>query len=172
MYKDEQVMPTLLNLGSSTNTKWSAVPTDATKMWIYTPEIIWMNSTVASGKQEYLLGSGQTVKFIQQDVGAGYTLLSSDASSGAFIGMVKFPLYYHDRNISTSTDGDKQSHFECVAYKYAAPTTVTPNTTTPTTPTTPTADMTEQETGPESMILIAAAFFIAFGLMFSLRRRA
>jgi hypothetical protein len=86
--------------------------------------------------------------------------------------MAKFPLYYHDRNIQTSTDSEKQAHFECVAYKYDAPATVTPTEKTPTTPTKATATMTKQETGPEEMILIAAAFFIAFGLMFSLRKRA
>jgi hypothetical protein len=37
-------------------------------MWVYTPEIIWMNSTVSPGKQEFLIGSGQKVKFIQQDL--------------------------------------------------------------------------------------------------------
>ena len=167
MYKDEQVMPTLVNIGASANTKWTAVPTDPTKMWIYTPEIIWLNSTVAAGKQEFLIGSGQKVKFIQMDLGAGYTLLNSDAKGGDTIGMVKFPLYYHDRNVQSSTDGEKQAHFECVAFKYSAPATPP---TTPTTPPTP-GEVTKPETGPETPILIAAALFIAFGLMFSLKKR-
>lgn len=72
--------------------------------------------------------------------------------------MVKFPLYYHDRNVQSSTDGEKQAHFECVSFKYAAP-AMTP--TTPTTPPPP-GEVTKPETGPETPILIAAALFIAF----------
>lgn len=171
MYKDEQIMPTLVNLGASSNTKWSPVPSDPTKMWVYTPEIVWMSSTVSPWKQEYLLGSGQKVKFIQQDLGAWYSLLSTDAKAWDYIGMAKFPLYYRDRNIQASTDSDKQAHFECVAYKFDKTTSVTPNPKDPSTPIEPTTGMTKAETGPEEMILIAAAFFIAFGLMFSLRKR-
>jgi hypothetical protein len=32
--------------------------------------------------------------------------------------------------------------------------------------------MTQTETGPETLLLIAAAFFIAFGMMMTLRKRS
>lgn len=66
-----------------------------------------------------------------------------------------------------------------MAYKLDAPTptVVTPPAPAPGTPAppakvAPVPEMTKTETGPETLILIAAAFFIAFGLMFTLRKRA
>ena len=53
------------------------------------------------------------------------------------------------------------------------PTPATPGTPTPVPQKpTPAPEMTKTETGPETLLLIAAAFFIAFGLMFTLRKRA
>ena len=49
----------------------------------------------------------------------------------------------------------------------AAPETPVPEPVKPA----PVPEMTKTETGPETLLLIAAAFFIAFGLMFTLRKR-
>ncbi len=68
---------------------------------------------------------------------------------------------------ASGNEGAADTHYECVSYKLSA--SSSPSTPVPTTPTP--EKMTETKTGPETLILIIAAFFIAFGLMFSLRRR-
>lgn len=178
MYKDEQTMPTMVNLGGA-NTEWTSKPTDNEKVWQYTTEVVWSSAGSGSTKQSFLIMPGDKVKFIEADLGAGYNLVKTDKKVGDALGMVKFPINY--RNVSdTGTEGEKQTHYECVVYKAAA---VTPAAVTPTpepTETTPTVDapapapeqMTQPKTGVESLFLIAAAFFIAFGLMFSLRRKS
>lgn len=84
--------------------------------------------------------------------------------------MLRYPVVSHIIDASAS-EGAAKTHYECVAYNLSAPVvTPTPTPTTPKTPVTP--EITKTATGPtETIILILAAFFIAFGLMFSLRKR-
>lgn len=79
--------------------------------------------------------------------------------------MLRFPVVSHVVDATSGSEGAADTHYECVSYKLSAA-AVTPAPTTPTP-----EKMTETKTGPETLILIVAAFFIAFGLMFSLRRR-
>ncbi len=98
------------------------------------------------------------------------------------VGMLRFPVVSRVTNPQTATEGAPDTHYECAAYKLEAPVAVvvtapTPATTGTPTPAippkpTPAPEMTKTETGPETLLLIAAAFFIAFGLMFTLRKRA
>ncbi len=118
---------------------------------------------------QYILGAGQKVKFIEADLAAGYTLTKSDRKNGELVGMMKYPIVAHAVD-SVGNEGAAKTHNECVAYNLSAP-VVTPVTPTPT-PTPVTPEITKTATGPaETLILILAAFFIAFGLMFSLRKR-
>lgn len=117
---------------------------------------------------QYILGAGQKVKFIEADLAAGYTLTKSDRKNGELVGMMRYPIVAHAVD-SVGNEGAAKTHNECVAYNLSAP-VVTPVAPTPTTPVTP--EITKTATGPaETIILILAAFFIAFGLMFSLRKR-
>ena len=88
------------------------------------------------------------------------------------IGMLRFPIVSHLTDIATATEGEAKTHYECVAYKLEAAAAVVTPTPAPAPTVTPPAEMTKTETGPETLLLIAAAFFIAFGLMFTLRKRA
>jgi hypothetical protein len=87
--------------------------------------------------------------------------------------MLRFPIVYHTVDIMNGNESEAKTHYECVSYSLAAstaPAVVTPQTLPEKKPTP--AEVTQTKTGPETLLLIVAAFFIAFGLMFSLRKRA
>lgn len=160
-YKEEQKTPNMVRVG---NTTWTATPSDETKMWKYSSDIVWTQAGTG-GKSQYILTGGSKVRFIEADLGAKYTLEKTDKKNGDTVGVLRFPVVSHIVDAG-GNDGPADTHYECVSYKLSAA-TVTPTTTPTPTP----SQMTETETGPETLILIVAAFFIAFGLMFSLRRR-
>lgn len=167
--KDEQKVPTMVAFDSV----WTPTSADQSKMWVSSPEIAWVPGT--SGKDEFTLMSGQEVKFMQTDLGAGYTLTSSNKKNGEVIGLLKFPVTYYTMDVATATRSTSaETHYECVTYTLEAPTVTPPTPTEPNKPTTPKTpeNPTKVETGPaETLVLIIAAFFIAFGLMISLRKR-
>lgn len=159
-YKEEQKMPNMVKVG---NTNWVSTPTDETKMWKYPVDVQWI-STGTGGKSQYILAAASKVKFMEADIGAKYVLEKTDKKNGDTVGILRFPVVSHVVDITTGTEGAADTHYECVAYKLTA-------SATPVTPTPTPEQMTETKTGPETLVLIVAAFFIAFGLMFSLRRR-
>lgn len=173
IYKDEQVMPELVNLGGNA-TKWTSLPDDPTKFWKFANEIAWVNSTFggaasASGmtgtgltatgtdsqKQEFLLEANKKIRFLESDFGAVHTLEATDKKDGDTVGLIKYTLGYHD----ISADGNEsalKNHTECVAYKLsgeqAKPPVVPPTAT-------------KVKTGPEMLIVILAALGIGFGIV-------
>lgn len=160
-YKEEQKTPNMVRVGA---TIWTATPADETKLWKYSSDIVWTQSGTG-GKSQYILIGGQKVKFFEADLGAKYTLDKTDKKNGDTVGILRFPVVSHVVDAS-GNDGAANTHYECVAYKLNAP-AVAPVTLAKPAP----AKITETKTGPETLILIIAAFFIAFGLMFSLRKR-
>jgi hypothetical protein len=171
-YKEEQKTPNMVKFG---NTTWSTTPASEAGVWKYSSDILW--SSGSGTKSSFILSPGQKVKFVEADLNAGYTLEKTDKKNGEMVGMLRFPVVSRVTNIQTATEWAPDTHYECVAYKLdmPTPTVVTPPAqVTPVTPAkvTPVPEMTKTETGPETLILIAAAFFIAFGLMFTLRKRA
>lgn len=162
-YKGEQKSPNMVKFGAST---WASSPADDTKMWKNSSDIIWD----AENNNQFLLAEGTRAKFYEADIGAGYTLEKTDKKPGEVVGMLRFPTVYHTIDMTTADESAPKTHYECVAYKLegseVAPPASTPNTPQPTPP-----EVTKTETGPETLLLIAAAFFIAFGMMFALRRR-
>jgi hypothetical protein len=162
-YQSEQKNPNMVALGTTT---WSNSPTDESKVWKNGSDIVWVTQS-GSTKMQYILGAGQKVKFIEAELAAGYTLDKTDRKNGEFVGMMRYPTVFHAIDATTGTEGAAKTHVECVAYKFSAPEIVVPVTPKPVTP-----EVTKVQTGPtETIILILAAFFIAFGLMFSLRKR-
>jgi hypothetical protein len=163
-YKEEQKNPSLVKL---TNSTWSSSPSDETKLWRYGTDIIWISSG-SGGKTQYILPAGQKVKFLESELGAGYTLEKTTAKNGEVVGLVKFPVVYHAIDASSASEGPANTHYECATYSLSAPAKpVEPAGTGSTVP----KAVTEAKTGPETLLLIVAAFFIAFGMMFSLRKR-
>ena len=175
-YRDEQKTPNMVKFG---NTTWVTSPASEAGVWKYSSDIVW---TSGSGtKASFILPPGQKIKFLEADISAGYTLEKTDKKNGEMVGMLRFPVVSRVTNPQTATEGAPDTHYECAAYKLEAPVAVVVTPPTPATPGTPTPvpqkptpapEMTKTETGPETLLLIAAAFFIAFGLMFTLRKRA
>ncbi|GAB0174127.1 MAG: hypothetical protein HHAS10_00060 [Candidatus Altimarinota bacterium] len=179
-YKDEQKNPNMVKFGNST---WTTTPASEVSVWKTPSDIVWTSGS--GGKSSFILSPGGKVRFIEADLNAGYTLDKTDKKNGELVGILRFPVVSHVTNTQTATEGAADTHYECVAYKLDAPAptpTPTPTVVTPTptpTPTTPTptpapnpGNMTQTETGPETLLLIAAAFFIAFGMMMTLRKRS
>ena len=64
-YKDEQKNPNMVSFGT---TKWTTTPVDETKMWKNSSDIIWSPTQSGSSKSQYILGTGQKVKFLEADI--------------------------------------------------------------------------------------------------------
>lgn len=164
----------MIQIGS----KWNTAPAKESDIWTYDSDIVW--KPAANGKKNFVLTAGQKVRFWKSDIGAGYTLASTTKKAGELVGMLKYPVIYKTTDLSTGKESATKTHYECVAYTLDKTQAVTPpKKPTPEKPATPTPekpkteDLTKSETGPaETLILIIAAFFIAFGLMISLRKRS
>lgn len=163
-YESEQKDPNMVAFGTTT---WTTSPSDASKVWKNGSDIVWVTQS-GSTKMQYILGAGQKVKFVEAELAAGYTLDKTDRKNGELVGMMRYPTVFHAIDATTGTEGAAKTHVECVSYKLSAPEIVV----APVTPKPVTPEVTKVQTGPtETIILILAAFFIAFGLMFSLRKR-
>lgn len=161
-YKGEQSYPEMVNLGG-TATSWKAIPDDAATYWKYGAEIIWVDSLTGSGKQEYTLDPGKTVTFMEADLGASYSLEKTDKKAGEFVGLMKFPVAYHDVS-SSGNEGEKLNHVECVAFaSVAAAAPAAPK---------PVPQATAVKTGPESFLLIAFALLLSFVFVAYRRKKA
>lgn len=169
-YKDEQKLPNMVAFGST----WSSTPTDLAKFWKNSSDVTWI-STGSGGRMNYILQAGQKVKFIDSELGARFVLDKTDKKDGETVGMLRYPIVSHSVDKTTGTESPATTHYECVSYTLSAP-SVAPApkpTPAPATPAPPAKEVTQTATGPtETLILILAAFFIAFGMMFSLRKRS
>lgn len=168
-YKDEQKLPNMAAFGST----WTSEPTDPSKFWKSAPDVTWISMSGTGGRLQSILNPGQKIRFVESELGAKYTLTKTDKKDGELVGLLKYPIVSHMVDTNTAAEGAATTHYECVSYTLSAP-VVTPPVTPepkPVTPPTP-GEVTQTQTGPaETLILILAAFFIAFGMMFSLRKR-
>ena len=165
-YQNEQKKPNIIAFGS---TKWTGSPMDESKIWENSSDIIWTPTGSGNTKMNYILGAGQKVKFYQTALNAGYTLEKTDRKNGELVGMMKYPIVFHVLD-AAANEGSQKVFNECVAYNLSAPVVAAVPLPVAKTPITP--ELTKTKTGPtETLVLIVAAFFIAFGLMFSLRKR-
>ncbi|PID84310.1 hypothetical protein CSB09_01675 [Candidatus Gracilibacteria bacterium] len=170
-YKDEQKTPSMIAI----NSKWNSAPTKESDVWVYDSDVAWTPTT--GGKKNFVLTAGRKVRFWKSDIGAGYTLASTDKKAGELVGILRYPVVFKTTDLSTGKESAAKTHYECVAYTLDKKQAVTPPKDEKKPPkkeeTPPTENLTKSETGPaETLILIVAAFFIAFGLMISLRKRS
>lgn len=160
-YKDEQVYPDMVNLGGS-GVSWKITPSDPKLFWKYGTEVLWVDSLTGSGKQEFVLDPGKTVTYMEADLGANVSLEKSDKTAGEYVGLMRFPVAFHD--VATDgKDGPLQMHYECVAFASEAAPAPTPAPT-------PTPQATEVKTGPESFLLLAFAALLSLSF-FAFRRK-
>jgi len=104
------------------------------------------------------------VKFLEADLGASYTLVSTDKPEGEIVGVLKLPISYHNVD-ADGNEGGKETHIECVSYtvKIATTATVPVEIVEPIVPVP--EKMTTVKTGPESLILMTLALLIAAGFI-------
>jgi hypothetical protein len=156
IYKDEQKMPEFVNLGWA-NTSWLTNPEDSSIFYKYSDELAWTDSATWSGKQEFLLEWSKTTPFLESDLGASYTLQSTDKVEWDAVWLLKFQINYHDTD-ATAKESEAKAHTECVAYYAGTPAPVVAAPVTP-------QEVTQVKTGPESLVLILVALLLSFGLL-------
>ncbi len=163
-YKEEQKMPNLVRFG---NTTWISTPAEDVNFWKYSSDIVWVQAG-SGGKNQYILPAWQSVKFFESDLGAGYKLEKTDKKAGDLIGLLRFPIVSHTID-NSANESTASTAYECAAITLTASSVVPVTPVVEKKPTT--QEITSTKTGPETLLLIVAAFFIAFGLMFSLRKK-
>lgn len=166
-YKDEQKYPEIVNLGGD-GTSWKSTPTDETQFWKYGSEVLWVDSLTGTGKQEFVLDPGKSITFMEADLGANYSLAKTDAKGGDPVGLLKFPVVYHDIN-SSGKESAAQTHYECVLL--AADVSAAPAPTPAPTPAPP-PKATAVKTGPESFLLVGLAGLLSLSLLAFRRKKA
>lgn len=175
MYKGEQSLPEMVSL--TTGSKWISNPVDPSAFWKFGQQIVWVDSLTGSGKQEYTLDGEKSVRVYEADLGAAYALEKTDAKPGAPVGLLRFPLNYHDVD-QDGNEKPKALHVECVAYALSGtvaeppkpvvkPPVVTPK---PTVKPQPKPELTKVKTGPEEFVLVFLTMLIVVGIMFMRRR--
>lgn len=167
IYKDEQTMPSMVP--TSPATTFVANPSDPALFWKFGKEIIWTDSTTGTGRQEFMLSAGKTVRFLEGDLGASYTLSATDKKAGETVGVLVIPINYHNVDVD-GNEGKREVHTECVAYtSKAAIARVVPVETVKPAQLPP--KMTTVKTGPQEMILVALALLIAAGFIVARNRK-
>lgn len=161
IYKEEQIMPELINIGWAW-TVWLSNPQDPATFWKFDDEIVWTNSATNKWLQEYLLEWNKTVWFLEADLGASYALQSTNKQEWAPIWLLKFSINYRDTD-NTWKESEKKLHTECVAYYASTP---APKPVVQETP----KEVTKVKTGPESYVLILATLLISLGLIRFLKK--
>lgn len=116
LYKEEQEMPTMINLWGD-NASWTQEPT-AVNFWEYTDDF---NSLYSELEEGYILSSGWKVTWIKSKLGYSYTLSSNTAPEWANIWMLVFPLTTHKLLSDWEITIDGDLHKECVLYKSGEP---------------------------------------------------
>jgi len=158
LYKEEQEMPTLINLGWE-NTSWKKQPNDI-GFWEYTDEL---NDLYSDLEEWYILSNGWSVTWIKSKLGYTYNLAKNTALEWSNIGMLVFPLITRkiiDGELSLDWDTLK----ECVLYKSWKEWTKTKTEVVPT--------QKLPETGPsEYILLLILAMILGFSTIKILNRR-
>lgn len=174
IYEDEQVKPTLVNLGGS-GTTFVSNPADPEKFWKFGTEIIFTKessststgtgtATGSTSKNVYSLKPSKTVRIYDSEFGAYYAMEKTSKKNGEFVALMKFPTNYRDVNDATGKPGLLQKHNECVAYKASvaaapAPAAVTPPPTT------------KVKTGAaDTFLFLGLAMLLGLAFMFAKRR--
>jgi len=154
----------------SSGTTFVANPLDASVFWKFGSDVIWTDSATGTGKQEFMLDAGKAVQFLETDLGASYTLASTDKAGGEAVGVLRFPISYHNVDVD-GNEGGKETHIECVAYTAKVASAVVAPPVEIINPE-PTPEMTTVKTGPEALLLITLALLIATGFIIVRNRKA
>ena len=70
---------------TSSGTVFLANPVDPSAYWKFGNQVIWTDSATGTGKQEFMLDAGKSIKFLEAELGASYTLSSTDKKTNEVI---------------------------------------------------------------------------------------
>ena len=163
MYKEEQKLPFMQDISSGA-AMWSQVP-DSENFWEYSDEF---NALYDSKQEGYVLGANDKVMWMKSKLGYGYTVEKNTLPKGSNMGLLVYPFKAHNILETGEITIDDTEHRECVLFKSAGPTVDTPPPSTPEKPKTPQLP----KTGPESIVFVAIALLLAFGIIMFTRKTA
>jgi LPXTG-motif cell wall-anchored protein len=176
LIKEELEYPSLVNLGGA-GTSWLSNPKEETDFWKVGGDVVFTPSkTTGSGAKtnEFAMKPGQTYKVLEVSLGANYQLEKTDKKNGDYVGLVKFPVNFHNVDDVTGQLSATVKHLECVAYALSAPVAqaaeIKPVAKTP--PTTP-PQATNVKTGAaDTFLFFGLAMLLALAFMFARKRKS
>ncbi len=159
IYKEEQKLPFMQDISNGAVT-WAQVP-DSQKFWEYSDEF---NALYDTKQEGYVLKAANKVIWMKSKLGSGYSLDKNSLPKGNAIGLLIYPFKAHNILETGEITIDDKEHRECVLFKSAGA-SLTP-------PPTPEVPKKQQlpKTGPESIILVAIALLLAFGIVLFTRK--
>jgi hypothetical protein len=162
IYQNNQPLPTVHPLDAGT--QFASNPEDPKKFWKFASDIVWTDSVTRDGDKEFQLAPGKQVTLFESELGAGYTLSSTNVATGKPVAVVVFPLSYSVL-LDTGSESETRTHEECVVYtaKVTNPVLPTPKPT-PEKVTTP-------KTGPESLVVFMLALIAGAAILLVVSRR-
>lgn len=167
VYDTDLIFPEFVQLAGS----WTQSPSATTQFWKYGDDVLW---TEYGDFKEYVLEQGDSLTFVESQLGSTLTLETTDVDSTGAALLVKNTINYREIN-ENFEESESKTLSQCVVYGYenlSRPQTVVPPEPVLPEPTSPNAidsDMTAVETGPESILLIVLA--CALGALYVSRRR-
>ncbi|MDD3302299.1 MAG: LPXTG cell wall anchor domain-containing protein [Candidatus Gracilibacteria bacterium] len=159
LYKEEQTMPSIINLGGD-KASWSYLPSQD-DFWQYTPAF---DALYSSGQEAYVIAPGKEVNWLTSKTGAALKLDVNTVEKGQNVGMLIFTATSHDL-VNDEVAIDSTEHKECVLFKSGTPST----TKTPiVVENTPVKKL--PQTGPEHILLLFIALIAGLGFTFLKRK--
>lgn len=157
LYKEEQTMPSMINLGWD-KTTWSQTPS-GDNFWQFTKDFETFYST---GQEAYVIAPWKQVSWIESKTWYAYKVDKNTVARWQNIGLLVFSVISHDL-VNNEVSIDTSEHKECVLFKSWVP-SVSPVVTV--------AEPVKQlpKTGPEHIFLVLIALLLWLWL-FGLKRR-
>lgn len=137
---------------------------------VFTP-----SKTSGSGAKtnEFAMKPGQSYKILEASLGANYQLERTDKKNGDYIGLVKFPVNFHNVDDVTGQIGPTTSHLECVAYALSAPVEAEVKPPVVKVPPTTPPHATNVKTGAaDTFLFFGLAMLLALAFMFARKRKS
>ena len=158
LYKEEQTMPSMINLWWD-KTTWSQTPS-ADNFWKYSKDFETMYS---SGQEAYVIWAWKQVSRIESTTWYAFKLDKNTVARGQNIGLLIFSVISHDLT-NNEVSIDTAEHKECVLFKSWVPSQ------------TPVITINEPvkrlpQTWPEHILLVLIALLLGLWL-FGLKRKA
>lgn len=114
LYKEEQKMPNMVNLDTS-SVIWTQTPwTDG--FWEYSSSF---DSLYSDLEEWYILKKWQTTTWLESKLGYAYQLDKNTAVENSNIGLLKYYISTHDILEDWTPSIDDNEHVECVLFKSA-----------------------------------------------------